>query len=114
MKTLSLYLSTAADVNEVAETIAKCDFRTAMSRYTTGNDSPWVITVGESGWHRHLVVLETFDGDAKLGLLTKEQSERRITDIDTSAIERTMTLGELTAFSYSGIRKLLTAELAAA
>jgi hypothetical protein len=104
MKTLSLYLSTAADVNEVAETIAKCDFRTAMSRYTTGNDSPWVITV----------VLETFDGDAKLGLLTKEQSERRITDIDTSAIERTMTLGELTAFSYSGIRKLLTAELAAA
>jgi hypothetical protein len=109
-----LHLSTAAAVSEVAETIGNCDFRTTMSRYTTGYDSPWVITVGESSWHRHLVVLETFDGGAKLGLLTKEQSERRITDIDTSAIERTLTLKELTANSYTGVKKLLTAELAVA
>ncbi len=108
------FLSTAADVFAVAETIGNCDFRTAMSRYTTGVDAPWVITVGESHWHRHLVVLEITDDGAVLGLLNSEQSERRITDINTRAIERTLTLKELVSNSYTGVKKLLTAELAAA
>mgnify|MGYP001575766606 CR=1 FL=1 len=111
------FLSTAPAVATVARAIGQCDFHTTMSHYSTGDSQgPWVITVGESRWHRHLVVLNVSDDGtcADLGLLDAEQSHRRITDINISAIERTLTLQELVADSYLGVKKLLAPEFAAA
>ena len=62
---------------KVVEQIANCAFRTAISRYTTGN-GPWIITVGENGWQRHLVVdaIVNHGQDAYLALLAASENDK--------------------------------------
>lgn len=91
-----------------AEAIGHCDFRTAVSCYTTGKGNPWVITVGESSWQRHLVVIRTRGEDVELGILPKSQSVLSAIDMmDTRHFEGIVMLSDLTALSYGGIRELL-------
>lgn len=99
-------------VEKVAKKISSCDFAVSMSRYVTGDSWPWVITVGEFSWHRHLVVLEIMGegDDAKLALLTVDQSDNVLNSLDVSKVERTFTLRELIANSYTGVTRMLRAE----
>lgn len=91
-------------VVEVARAIGSCDFRTTVSRYVLGNN-PWVITVGELTWQRHLVVEQiNEDGtDATLKILTPVQSDKFGYDINTEDAERTVNLRELIADRYAGV-----------
>lgn len=102
----------AEAVEAVARKIAWCDFRVTVQRYMTGEDAPWVITVGESAWSRHLVVESaTPDGsDADLAILVPEQSARFGYDIGFSAVERRVTLQELIAGSYPGVKSTLRSQ----
>jgi hypothetical protein len=99
----------ANQVVAIAERIGHCDFRVTVSRYCTGNGRPWVITVGENAWQRHLVVEEIYDGgaDARLGILPLTQTEKSGYDLHTNEIERNVMLLDLVAGSYSGVKEWL-------
>jgi hypothetical protein len=94
---------------KVAEAISGCDFRTAVSRYTMPNNyGPWVITVGESDWHRQLVIENIGDdGSAALGLLSRGECYAPITNIRTDHVERRFTLLDLTCEGYVGVKRKL-------
>ncbi len=95
----------------VAGQIAQQDFRVTLSEYISRKGSPWVITVGESYWQRHLVIETVIHGgnDATLAILANEQSVLRTLDIDTTKVDRRVSLKELLAGRYSGIRQALDA-----
>lgn len=103
-------LPTFEAATSIAEAIAGCDFRTAVSRYTSsgGRYGPFVITVGENDWHRQLVVENVGDdGSAALGLLSRGECYQPITNIRTERVERRFTLLDLTCEGYVGVKKKL-------
>jgi hypothetical protein len=93
---------------EIAQKIRDFDFRTSVSRDSScPNTGPWVITIGEITWHRHLVVREVTDNgkDARLDILAPRQSEQ---SIDIKDVDRTITLQALLSpGTKDGIRVLL-------
>lgn len=97
----------------IAKTIGECDFRTLVSKYTTSDSdhSPWVITVGESTWQRHLVVENLGERggimDATLALLTTSESERFGYQIRTNNVQRRISLKELVSGRYLGVKRVL-------
>lgn len=95
-------------VANVASRIASCDFGVTVSRYLSRVDSPWIITVAEHTWCRHIVIEAIAeDGtDAFLGILPAAQSKNFGYDINL-AVERHITLKELVLTSYSGVVKEL-------
>ena len=96
-------------VEAVARKIARCDFRVTVQRYTTSSGAPWVITVCESRWSRHLVVesIAPDGSDANLAILVPEQSDHFGLDLDWNAVERRVTLQELIARSYLSVKSML-------
>ena len=101
-------------VAKIAEQIAHCDFRVTLQRYMLG-DYPWIITVGENHWQRHLVLRSVSpDGkDAILTILSPEQSDKFGYDIDVKDFVAQITLGELTKDQYTSVKKALTPSKAA-
>ncbi len=98
----------ANKVVEIAQKIGSCDFRVTISNYVIGGNRPWVITVGETTWQRHLVVAQIDEtGNAVLLVLSPEQSSNFGYDIDTTDVERSTTLEELIAGEYSGVKEAL-------
>jgi hypothetical protein len=95
----------------VVQGIAHCDFRTAISRYATG-DGPWIITVGETGWQRHLVVdaIVNHGQDAYLALLKSTENDKSPAHIDHTQVEKTFMLSNLVADRYTGIKQMLGVE----
>lgn len=95
----------------IAQAIGHCDFRTTVSLYTNRSNSPWVITVGESDWQRHLTVLSTtvgiYGSDAELAILESSQSDNSGYDIRTYCVERVIRLSELIAGNYISVKKAL-------
>ena len=95
----------------IAEVIARCDFRTTVFRCITNSDSPWIITVGESSWQRHLIVEETSIGisgsDATMAILSVDESNKFGYDINVNNIEKRICLSELVAEGYVGVWKSL-------
>ncbi len=98
---------------KVAAMIANCDFRTAISKYTTGDKGQWVITVGESSWQRHMIVKETKRHSATLAILSADQSSRSVIDLDTSKVEQEISLKDLIASGYTGVKDFLNMKKAA-
>lgn len=96
-------------VAKIGTAIATCDFRVTVSRYINGKGRPWVITVGESSWQRHLVVEEVNEdgSDAELAILTKDQSTRSGYDIDCRSVEHRVSLKDLVAASYMSVKDIL-------
>ncbi|MBP9856103.1 MAG: hypothetical protein KBC48_02245 [Candidatus Pacebacteria bacterium] len=95
----------------IAETIGHCDFRVTVQRYMLGNDYPWIITVGEGTWQRHLVV-ESIAPDGKnatFAVLSHTQSDKFGYDINTLDVVNRLTLRELigTENKYSNVKKAL-------
>jgi hypothetical protein len=107
---------TAETVTTVAYAIACCDFRVTIQRYVTSQGRPWIITVGEVSWQRHIVVESVAaDGsDAVLAILTPEQSQHFGYDISTRNIDRRTSLKELIAAAYTGVKSALYPERQAA
>lgn len=95
----------------IAQVIGRCDFRTTVSLYTTATNSPWIITVGESSWQRHLIVERveiTPEGvNADLGILPSTESSKFGYDIRTNHVDRRIKLSELIANRYIGVKKVL-------
>lgn len=93
----------------VATIIGRCDFRVTVSRYIPREKSPWVITVGESVWQRHLVVdqIDEDGTDATLRILAPAQSEKFGYNIDIQDVERRITLRELIANTYTSVKEAL-------
>lgn len=93
----------------IAKTIGQNDFRAAVSRYAHGDNPPWIVTIGENDWQRHLVVLDNEGGGkhASLGILAASESGKSSLHLDPTRVERTITLNRLTAESYTGIRRIL-------
>ena len=107
---------TAETVTTVAYAIACCDFRVTIQRYVTSQGRPWIITVGEVSWQRHIVVESVAaDGsDAVLAILMPEQSENFGYDISTRNIDRRTSLKELIASAYTGVKSALYVQRQAA
>lgn len=99
----------ASLVTQIADQIAACDFRVTMSRYVTRPGSPWIITVGETGWQRHLVVEEVnpLGTDANLAVLTRGQSSNFGYKINDKSIERYVTLKQLTVNKHQSVLAVL-------
>lgn len=101
------------NVIAIAQAIGRCDFRTTISMYTASRNNPWVITVGESGWQRHLVVESDGDGDimnATLAVLHTSESDQYGYDIRTGEIQKRIQLGKLVGNlgnKYIGVKKVL-------
>lgn len=95
----------------IAETIARCDFRVTVSCYVTRPGSPWVITVGESRWQRHVVVKSVTvgleHGDVVLAILEQTESNKFGYDVRTDRVEREITLLDLTADNYLSVKQAL-------
>jgi|GEM_PF-5421428 len=91
--------------------IGRCDFRTTVSRYTTSTNSPWVITVGETAWHRHLIVENVSDSignfDATLAILPVSESGKFGYDIRHDKIDKRIQLSDLIARKYIGVKRTL-------
>lgn len=110
MKTNSISPET---IITIAQIIGRCDFRTTVSRYTTSTNTPWVITVGESSWQRHLLVESAsvgegpFRANATLAILAQSESGKFGYDIDTRKIEKRIELSELVADHYISVKKAL-------
>ncbi len=100
----------------IAKTIGQNDFRVAVGRYAHGDNPPWIVTVGENDWQRHLVVLGNEGGGkhASLGILAASESGKSPLHLDPTMVERTISLNRLTAEGYSGIRRMLHPQLRAA
>jgi hypothetical protein len=96
-------------VELIAKAIARCDFRTTISKYVSSDDWSWVITVGESNWQRHLAVVEISPDscDAVLNILKPEQSTKFGYDLNTNDVESSIKLSDLIAGSYVGVKNLL-------
>ena len=90
-------------VQAIARMIAWRDFRVTVSSYVTRSDAPWIITVGEQDWQRHLVVEGVgFEGDtlhATFAILAKEESERTGYDIGVRNVAKRMTLAQLGGYA---------------
>ena len=98
----------------ITQAIGRCDFRTTVSLYTTGSDLsrfPWIITVSESNWQRHIIVESAMVGtigcEANLAVLATSESEKFGYDIRTDRIETRLTLSELITDRYIGVKKVL-------
>jgi hypothetical protein len=110
MKTNSISPET---IITIAQIIGRCDFRTTVSRYTTSTNSPWVITVGELSWQRHLLVESVsvgeglFRANATLAILAQSESDKFGYHIDTRKIEKRIELSELVAGHYISVKKAL-------
>jgi hypothetical protein len=95
----------------IAQAIAHCDFRVMVSRYVTSDGSPWIITVGESLWRRHLVVesapVDQSGSHATLAVLSQDESGKFGYDIRANNIVERIELSELIAESYVGVKKAL-------
>lgn len=95
----------------ISKIIGRCDYRTTVSRYTTCDNSPWVITVGESTWRRHLIVEKVTDGgtglDAELAILCTSESNKFGYDIRTDAVSSRIRLIDLVADRYISVKKAL-------
>lgn len=93
----------------VAEIIANLDFRTAVLRHANRQDSPWLISVGESSWQRRLVVEQVNESatEATFAILTPTQSYKSVWDIDTRDVERRITLSELLTKDFVGVKQVL-------
>ena len=100
----------------IAKAIGQHDFRASVGRYAHGDNPPWIITIGENDWQRHLVVIGNEGGGkhATLALLAASESKKSVLHLDPTRVERTITLHELTAESYAGIRRILYPQMRAA
>lgn len=98
--------------SRVAKIIGQCDFRVALSRYMGRDNSPWIITVGESNWRRHLVLNEgcaskSREEIALLEILSQEESEKFMLDIRSDNIVGHIMLFDLVSNGYLGVKKAL-------
>ncbi len=95
----------------IAQMIGSCDFRTTVSLYTTSSHKPWVITVGESNWRRHIIVEEVVVGvhglEATLAVLPTSESDKFGYDIRTDKVDGRISLSDLVAGKYVGAKKVL-------
>lgn len=111
---LNSHADTAA-VALIARAIGNCDFRVKASKDGKSPDSPWIITVGESTWQRHILVKELLgDADATLTLLGTTQSIVTPADADVTDIANDIQLSELIAGRYIGVKSALKPALQAA
>jgi hypothetical protein len=98
-------------VTMIAWAIGRCDFRTTISRYTTSDNQPWVITVGESNWQRHLIVKDAVINEkglsATLGVLSTNESDKFGYDVNTNNVVRVIELKQLVSENYIGVKKIL-------
>jgi hypothetical protein len=96
------------------ETIAFCDFRVRVLLSGIGDVPPvlrCVIRVGENYWHRYLVVVSTEGTDnPTLAVLTTSQSRNPIEGVNFKRTEKEVTLNDLVADGYVGLRKILKAD----
>ena len=100
----------------IAKAIAQCDFRVTISKYMGPQNWPWIITVGESYWQRHLAVIEISEDccDAALDVLKSEQSGNSGYNISWSDVERRISLSDLIADKYRGVKSILKPKSVAA
>lgn len=96
----------------VAKKIAKCGFRATIQIYITGTsrpmDRPWIITVGESEWQRHIVVERVIDDDeAMLAVLGPDQSAKFGYDININDVVMRIKLTDLVRDNYVGVKNFL-------
>ena len=91
--------------------IANCEFRVTIQRYITGNNRPWVITVGETFWQRHIVIetAEEDGSDATLAILMPEQSENFGYELGTGDqnIDQHILLKDLIAKGFTSVKAAL-------
>lgn len=100
----------ASDVELAANQIARRDFRVQIGKYITRDAAPWVITIGELTWKRHVVALgkAAHGGDVELGVLSYEQSAKTdLYEVDVSDIDRRIMVSELVAEGYVGVKRVL-------
>jgi hypothetical protein len=90
----------------IARSIAHCDFRVTLSCYMGSSEHyPWIVTVGEHYWQRHIAIeaVTPDAADANLLILSEEESQHFGYDIDWRAAERRVTLKELLSGSYGRV-----------
>lgn len=99
-------------IASIAERIAQQDFRVTISRYMTSGNSPWIITVGEGDWSRHLVVesVMTDGSDAFLTVLSLRQSGKFGPDIDVNDLQYRYRLGAILGKGYPWMKAVLSQE----
>lgn len=93
----------------VANAIAQCDFRVTAQQYQTGKGYPWVLTVGENHWRRHLVIKSVEDHGAELELLPATQTLEMLANVELLPTERQISLRELISGNYTGVKTVLGA-----
>ncbi len=93
----------------IAQSIANCDFRTTVQMYVTGRTGPWIITVGEMKWQRHMVVEQVNDdgSDATLAVLGPDQSTKFGCDISLRDVTVRVQLKDLIRNKYTSVKNYL-------
>jgi len=101
-------ISDTATVAEIARQIGHCDFMTSCKKTNAEGSSPWVITVSESNWRRHLLVKEIVAGeDTVLTILAEKQSTNSGVDVDITDVDRDVKLSELITDTYASVKSAL-------
>jgi hypothetical protein len=105
------FLKQMPGVDQLASLLGQRGFRTTISIYVghPANAMPWILTIGERGWQRHIAI-ETISDDGRDGrihLLRADESEVRINDVDVTRSRTEMWIGELLALDNSEIKKVL-------
>ncbi|MFA6197679.1 MAG: hypothetical protein WC734_00795 [Patescibacteria group bacterium] len=99
---------------KAANTIAFCDFRVRVLLLGIGDTPPvlkCVIRVGENHWFRYLVVTSTEVTDnPTLAVLATSQNKKPIEEVKLGRPAQVITLNDLVAGSYVGIRRMLNAD----
>lgn len=98
----------AETVTFVARAIADCDFDVTIQQFMW-NNYPWIVTVGERTWQRHIVVeAVTDDGsDATLAILSVEESQHFGRGINLSKVDCRISLKELLSDKYVSVKSAL-------
>jgi hypothetical protein len=96
-----------SEMQWVAQNIADCDFRVTAMQYQTSDDSPWILSVGETSWRRHLIIESVGNAEAVLSLLPETQTFDDAYGVSSRSAEFTVTLSELIRDKYVGVKRVL-------
>lgn len=114
-------MSTALDVNpkmvvEAALKIRAKNFRTVVQAYICGSKPEWLITVGESHWHRHLLVkaINADGSEATFAVLGPNQSGKFGYDLNTKDVAFEISLTKLLSNGPGGVLNMLMTKAHAA
>lgn len=109
-----LFSTTAAGITAdqafaIAQAIGQCDFRTTISRYATGDDAPWIVSVGHGRNIGRFVIVESHKNadEAELRQLPTDYEGKDIVNVRVFGDGEKIMLSELLQIGFIGIVNML-------